>query len=56
MTKFIIKGRDAYGNPMVETIDVAPITWRDRVRTVLVRILGYRISYRLGLTKFRRII
>ncbi len=54
MTKFIIKGRDAYGNPMVETIEATPITWRGRLRIALVCILGYRISYLLGLTKVKR--
>ena len=55
MSQYTVRGFDSNGNEVSETIEYTPPTFRQKIRNLAVRILPNRISYRLGLTKFRYI-
>jgi hypothetical protein len=53
--KYTVIGYDAYGQTVSEEISVPSKSWKQTVRVALVAILGHGLSYRIGLTKFRKI-
>lgn len=53
--RYLLKGKNEYGFPVEETIDVEPVGWLEKVRVVLIFLVGHRLAFRLGLTKIQYI-
>lgn len=56
---FIIRGKDQYGNDVMETIHVGPPRpawpWYRHLAIRIANMIYPNLAYRLGLTRFRRI-
>lgn len=55
MTVYLVKGLDQDGSYVEDTISISPTTIVDTMRFFVIRILGARLSFRLGISKIRTI-